>query len=399
LRECEEQGVTVLDLPTAYWHELTAEEWLEGLNLPEGVRLVIIGGEKAQREGVEGWQERVRASVRLVNTYGPTEATIVATMCDVPVTIDGESFEVPLGRPLPNVEVYICDKQMQPVPVGVTGELYIGGEGLARGYRNRPELTAERFIPHPFGRARGERLYRTGDLGRYRVDGQIEFMGRSDNQVKVRGFRIELGEIEAALNQHRKVRSCVVISHERAIGDSQLVAYVVAQRETAPTVTELREHLKNNLPDYMIPATFMILDSFPLTSSGKLDRRALPAPQSGRSESDSPFVAPRTPTEKELCEIWRELLKVERVSVYDNFFELGGHSLLLTRMASSIRNVFQVNLTIPILFNGPTIVEMTEAIAVKQVERENADEMAHMLRELQQLSSDEVRSLLEAEES
>jgi acyl carrier protein len=279
----------------------------------------------------------------------------------------------------------------------VPGELYLGGAGLARGYLKRPELTADRFVPDPFSGAPGKRLYRTGDLVRYCPDGQIEFMGRSDNQVKVRGFRIELGEIEAALNQHQKVRLCVVVPHERTVGDNQLVAYLVAESEMTPTATEMREHLKQRLPDYMIPAIFMVQDSLPLTSSGKLDRRALPAPESNRLKNDGPFVAPRTPIEKELHEIWRELLKVEQISICDNFFQLGGHSLLLTRLASNIRTVFKVNLPIPTLFNGPTIVEMTEAIATKQVELESAAELAQMLGEIQQLSSDELRSLLEAE--
>jgi acyl carrier protein len=279
----------------------------------------------------------------------------------------------------------------------VEGELYVGGCGLARGYLNHPELTAERFVPHPFAHTQGRRLYRTGDLARYRADGRIEYAGRTDNQVKVRGFRVELGEIETALNRHVGVRHCVVVAREHAPGDIRLVAYLVAEGDPCPTTAELRQHIKESLPDYMVPSAFITLDALPLTTSGKLDRRALPAPENLRVELNETFVAPRNPAERELSDIWRELLKVERVSVHDNFFDLGGHSLLLTRLVSRIRASFQLNLPMRVLFSAPTLAEMTQAVIAAQTTQADSDELAIMLRELRQLSSEEVRTLLEAE--
>jgi len=394
LSQCEEQGVTVLDLPTAYWHELTRALAAEQLRFPGSVRLVIIGGEKALPECLAMWQQRVGRGLRLVNTYGPTETTIVTTIGDISDAEADSARPVSLGRPIPNSEIYILDKELQPVPIGVTGSLYIGGEGVARGYINRPEVAAERFIPHFFSRQPGRRLYHTGDLARYRADSEIEYIGRSDDQVKVRGFRIELGEIQAALNQCEGVVSSVVVAHERAAGENQLLAYLVAENASGPSVTDLRRHLKQTLPDYMIPAAFINIDAIPKTPSGKLDKHSLPIPEDLRPELDISFVAPRTPIESELAQIWCELLKLDQVGVYDNFFDLGGHSLLLTRLASIIRHRLQVNLTIPALFNAPTIVAITEAIVLKQLEQESSDEIARMLEELQQLSSDEIKTQL-----
>jgi aspartate racemase len=243
---------------------------------------------------------------------------------------DGEPLaaSIPVGRPIINTQLYILDERLRPVPVGVTGELYIGGAGVARGYLNRPDLTAERFLPDPFSAAPGARIYKTGDLARYFANGNIECRGRADHQVKIRGCRIELGEIESLLSQHPDVRESVVIAREEVPGDRILVAYLVAAEEPAISPADLRSFLKQKLPDYMIPAAFVTLDALPLTANGKVDRRALPDPGQTRSASQETYEAPRTAVESLIAEIWQDVLRVDRVGVQDNFFDLGGHSLL-----------------------------------------------------------------------
>jgi surfactin family lipopeptide synthetase A len=328
LQTCRDWELTVLDLPTAYWHELTAQLAAESLALPSSVRLVIIGGERALRERLVMWHQQVGPHVRLVNTYGPTEVTVVATLCALS-TQTGAALpqEVSIGGPLPGVQVYLLDRDRQPVPVGVVGEMYIGGMGVARGYLNRPELTAEKFLPDPFSNRRGARLYRTGDLARYQSDGRLVFLGRTDDQVKIRGYRFELGEIEAALGQHPAVHNAVVLAREDTPGDKRLVAYIVPTLGMSPTSSDLRRFLEAKLPAYMVPSAFVLLDSLPLTPNGKVDRRTLPAPEQARSEFEATFVAPHTSMEWLVAGVWQEVLRVERLSVYDNFFDIGGHSL------------------------------------------------------------------------
>jgi acyl carrier protein len=331
---------------------------------------------------------------KLHNLYGPTEAAVDVTFwaCER----ESKRQTIPVGRPIANTQIYILDSYLQPVPVGVPGELHIGGVGVARGYLNRPELTAERFISNPFGDEPGARLYKTGDLARYMPDGNIEYLGRMDHQVKIRGFRIELGEIEAALSQHPAVRDAVVVLRQDEPTEKRLVAYMVFT-EHAPTVSELNGFLRQRLPEYMVPASFVFLDALPLTPNGKVDRRNLPAPNQCRPEQESPFVAPRSPVEELLAKIWAELLKVERVGIHDNFFELGGHSLLITQVASRIQQAFQVHLPLRMLFDAPTIADLSMAIATAQLGEEDAAGAAQMLEELKQLSPDEVKALLEAE--
>ena len=270
-----------------------------------------------------------------------------------------------IGRPIANTQVYILDQNLQPVPVGVPGELHIGGAGLARGYLNRPELTQEKFIPNPFDKSKVKnqksKLYKTGDLARYRPDGNIEYLGRIDNQVKIRGFRIELGEIEALLSQHEDVQTSVVIARVDTPGDKRLVAYIVPQPEHRPTFSILRSFLKEKLPEYMIPNAFHILESLPLTPNGKIDRRALPAPEPS-SELTDKYVAPRTAIEEILVQIWTQVLKVELVGIHDNFFELGGHSLLATQVISRLRSNFKVELPLRSLFAAPTIAQLSQKI-------------------------------------
>jgi acyl carrier protein len=298
---------------------------------------------------------------QVTNLYGPTEATTYATWGDVERETEGA---VTIGRPVDGTQVYILDQEQQLVPVGVSGELYLGGEGLARGYLGRAEVTAEKFVPHPYSGKAGARLYRTGDIGRYRVDGEIEYQGRRDQQVKVRGFRIELGEVEAVLRQHTGIREAVVLAREDEPGDKRLVAYVVWEREVG--VSELREWLKQQLPEYMVPAGYVWLAELPLTANGKVDRGALPAPEGTRPELADSYVAPRTAIEEVVAGIWSEVLKVERVGVHDNFFELGGHSLLATQVISKLRRSFEVEVPLRSLFTDPTVAGLSHNITEAQ---------------------------------
>ncbi len=330
--------------------------------------------------------------------FGITETTVhvthrTVTCADLDGGAGGGS---PIGQPLPCLQVYLLDARGSLVPVGVPGEIYVGGTGLARGYSDRPALTAERFVPHPFSREPGARLYRSGDLARRLPDGQLEYLGRLDHQVKIRGFRIELGEIEAALAEHPAVRECVVVAREDAPGDKRLAAYLVVGGETTtPAANEWRDFLRARLPEHMIPSAFVELDALPLTAHGKVDRRALPAAAGARPRSWKAFVAPRTPVERELARIWRELLGVAEVGVTDDFFDLGGHSLLLTQLASWIRKSFQVEVPLRALFDTPTITEMTKAILERQAQQQPEEDLAEMLDRLKRLSPNEVREMLE----
>ncbi|HEX2187551.1 MAG TPA: amino acid adenylation domain-containing protein, partial [Longimicrobiaceae bacterium] len=361
-RACAEWGITMVSLPTAYWHELAAAPAEELPALPESLRMVMIGGERALPERLEAWRARFGARVRLVNSYGPTEATIVATFADVgeaeaPDPLRAEIPEmplspVPIGRPIANARAYVLDAHLGPAPAGVAGELFLGGACVARGYLGRPALTAERFVPDPFAADGGARMYRTGDRVRWRPDGVLEFLGRTDAQVKVRGFRVEPGEVEAALARHPAVRECAVVAREDVPGDVRLVAYVApAPGEEAPPATELRGFLGATLPAYMVPAAFVALERLPLTAGGKLDRRALPAPD---GTSGAQGDAPRTPLEEIVAGIFAEVLRVERVGMHEGFFTLGGHSLLATQVASRVRAALHVDLPLRVLFEAPT---------------------------------------------
>ena len=295
--------------------------------------------------------------VRLINAYGPTEATITATAFEIALRFAaGVAIQrIPIGRPLANREIYILDRYGNPVPVGVPGEIHIGGAGLARGYLNRPDLTAEKFIPNPFGNESGARLYRTGDMARYRLDGNIDFLGRVDHQVKIRGFRIELGEIEAALGQYLGVREAVVLAREEGPGERRLVAYVVAEKEPSLTIDGLRQFLKQKLPEYMMPAALVTLETMPLMPNGKTDRQALPDPARTRLEVEKTFVAPRDALEAQLVGLWEEVLNVRPIGVRDNFFELGGHSLTAVRLFGLIENRLGKRLPLAAVFQGATI--------------------------------------------
>ncbi len=273
-----------------------------------------------------------------------------------------------IGKPIANTTAYVLDQRFQPAPIGVPGELYLGGIGLARGYLDRPDLTAQRFLPDPFRRRPGSRLYRTGDLCRWLPDGNLEFLGRVDEQVKVRGFRIELGEIESVLSEYPAVRQTVVIAHEDKPGDKRLTAYVVAAEGLDVSIGDYRLFLSSRLPEYMIPSAWVVLNEMPLTPNGKVDRKALPAPEGG-TESESTYVAPGTPTEESIAEIWARILKVERVGVQDNFFLLGGHSLLVTQVVSHLREALQVELPLRAIFEAPTVAGLAERVEATRRER------------------------------
>ncbi|MEG5139392.1 MULTISPECIES: non-ribosomal peptide synthetase [unclassified Microcoleus] len=355
---------------------------------------LILGGEAASWELIEQVRE-IAPDCLIFNHYGPTEATVGVLTYQVEFDKIGCGFDtVPLGLPIANTQIYILDCYLQPVPIGVPGELYIGGDNLARGYLNRPELTAEKFIRNPFDTQAKTRLYKTGDLARYLPDGNIEFIGRIDNQVKIRGFRIELGEIEAALGQYPEIAQAVVVAREDAPGEKRLVAYLVSEQKQAPTHKEIRNFLTSKLPDYMVPWAFVTLKSLPLTPNGKIDRRSLPAPDEMRSELTGNFVAPRTNIEEVLAAIWAEVLKLEKVGIYDNFFELGGHSLLATQVISRVRQAFQVELPLHRLFESATVADFAVAIAQKQVEQTDSEMLARVLADLDQLSEAQIQEIL-----
>jgi amino acid adenylation domain-containing protein len=362
----------------------------EGLERCYSLRQVMCSGEALQAATQERFFEKFTA--QLHNLYGPTEASIDVTFWTCQ---RGEnSRPVPIGYPIANTQMHILDAQLQPVPVGVSGELLIGGEGLARGYLNRPELTAEKFIPNPFSRLRGTRLYRTGDLARYLPNGSIEFLGRLDDQVKLRGFRIELSEIETALNTHREVRESVVVVRDDTLGEQRLVAYLVAVGSSAPSVTEMRHYLKEILPEHMVPGAFIVLDKLPLSANGKIDRKALPAPDGARPELEKAFIAPATPLEQMIAAIWTEVLDVKEVGIHDNFFELGGHSLIAMMLVSRVREKLQVDLPLRTIFTRPTVAELAVALAQILAEQQVTQDIDQLLEELEQMAERETRSQL-----
>ena len=347
---------------------------------------IILGGEACSAEIAGRWSR----GRRLFNAYAPTEATVYATARQCAET---ERRVPPLGRPISNMQIYLLDQQLRPVPIGIIGEIHIGGVGLARGYLNQPGLTGERFVPDPFSRTPGARLYKTGDLARFRSEEEIEFVGRADQQVKVRGFRIELGEIETVLSQHPAVREAVVVVREDASAGKRLIAYVVAHEESPPTTSELRSYLKERLPDYMLPSAFVMLDILPLTATGKIDRNILPAPEQARPELAGVYLAPRTALEEVLCDIFSEVLEREPVGVHDSFFELGGHSLLATQVVSRVRLVFQVELSLRKLFEAPTVEGLAAAILDGE-QRERVERTAELLLKLSMLSDEDAGKLI-----
>jgi amino acid adenylation domain-containing protein len=353
-------AITALQATPSTWRLLTEAGW-EG---SPGFK-ILCGGEAMTRDLAEALLTRGE----VWNLYGPTESTIWSTVHKV----EPAEGSVLIGRPIANTRIYILDSHLQPVPIGVHGDLYIGSDGLARGYWNKLETTAESFIPDPFSNQASARLYRTGDRARYRPDGTIEFLGRTDNQVKIRGHRIELGEIESVLMQHSAVNQAVVVPFDEFVRDPEnpkskienpksLIAYVVSQDKPEPTISELRYFLQSKLPDYMLPSSFVFLDALPMTSNGKLDRKALPPPDGDRPLLDQGFVEPRTEIEELVAQVWREVLKRHSIGIYDNFFDLGGHSLLATRVVARLQSTFHVDLALRKLFERPTVAGLAEHI-------------------------------------
>jgi amino acid adenylation domain-containing protein len=370
-----------------------AAELLRSGGIPASVKTLNLGGEalpNALAQGLYGL-----ATVEKVgNLYGPTEDTTYSTYYVVPRGAD----QVLVGKPVANTRAYVLDRHLHPVPVGVVGELYLAGDGLSRGYANGSAMTAERFVPCPFG-APGARMYRVMDRVRRRADGEIEYLGRTDFQVKVRGFRIELGEIEARLAEHPGVRAPAVLVREDAPGDRRLVAYYLADEPVAVEV--LKAHLSDRLPGYMVPAAYVWMEEYPQTPNGKLDRKALPAPELESAEDR--YVAPRTPVEEVLAGIWAEVLRLERVGVAESFFDLGGHSLLAMRVVSRVQELFDMELPLQALFEHPTVEELARVVA----ERESGAlagpaagpeaSPQHLLEMLDELSEEEVERLLGAQ--
>jgi len=357
----ERQQVTILDLPTAYWHE-----WVHHLAelkrpVPPTVRLVIVGGERASANAYATWFNAVGSRVRWINSYGPTEASVSVTAFE-PKLAAGDALpeNIPIGRPLANCRIYLLDGRLNPVPVGIPGELHIGGICVAQGYHNRPELTREKFIPDPFSIDPDARIYKTGDMARYLPSGEIEFLGRGDDQVKIRGFRVELGEIEAALAKHPDVREVAVVARDDVPGGKRLIAYLSAVQGTKPTPTTLRHYLQQHLPDYMVPSSFVVLQTMPLTPNGKINRRGLPAPQ---VEASSNEIAVATDVfQAQLVRIWEEVLGKKPIGIRDNFFELGGHSLLAARLMHRIGQALNKTVPLAMLFEAPTIERLAATL-------------------------------------
>ena len=363
----QQYGVTVMDVVPSYWRNCIQR--LMGLPeaarqqlLNNALRLILSASEPLWADIPRRWRQKINHPAQLINMFGQTETSGIVAVYPIPQTLAAGVSVVPLGHPIANTQIYLLDPFLQPVPLGVTGELYVGGAGVGQGYLHQPELTAARFISNPLGTASGDRLYKTGDLARYRGDGTLEFVSRIDNQVKLRGFRIELGEIEAVLIQHPLVQEAAVVLRGEDPEQQYLAAYVVLSEETTDEIADISTWLRSHLPDYMVPAMVVALEALPLTPNGKLDRPALPDP--ALIEIDQTYEAPRSPVETVLANLWGQLLHQGRVGIHDNFFDLGGHSLLATQVMSQVRDAFQVELPLRALFEAPTVAELSDRIEI-----------------------------------
>ncbi len=382
----QSQKVNILWLTSALFN-LIIDTIPQGLL---GVKQLLIGGESLSTAHVRRALELL-PETQIINGYGPSECTVFNCCYPIPHQLAENVRSIPIGKPIGDRTVYLLDRDLNRVPIGVHGELYVGGASVARGYLNQPTLTREKFIPNPF--VEGDTLYKTGDLVRRLPDGNLEFIGRIDTQIKLRGFRIELAEIEAVLSQHPQIDRVVVTLREDEPGHKYLVAYIVAEKNK-PTTSTLRNFLKEKLPDYMIPAAFVFLAALPLTLNAKIDRRALPAPDTSHRNLAVEFVAPHTPTEQELATIWTEVLRLEQVGIHDNFFELGGHSLLATQVISRLQEAFSLDFSLRYLFENPTIAELSQKVISEQIEQVENDTLAQILGEVDRLSAVEVSQQL-----
>jgi amino acid adenylation domain-containing protein len=352
----EEEEISVGLLTAGLFHRMVEDR----VGTLARLKMLFAGGDVIQVGDVRRVVEQ-NQGCRMINGYGPTECTTFSSWYEVK-ELGANAWTVPIGRPVVNWSCYVLDARRNPVPVGVVGELYIGGDGVARGYLRRPERTADRFVPHPFSKVGGERLYQSGDLVRWGKDGNLEFVGRADHQVKIRGRRIEPGEVEAALRENPEIQEAAVVAHENIAGEKRLVGYVVWREGAVTDVREVRSYLRQRLPDYMLPSALVALERLPLTPNGKLDRKMLPAPE-GRQE-EAPYLAPRTPMEEMLVRVWAEALRVERIGVHDNFFDLGGHSLIATSMISRVRSEIGIEMPLQSVFEAPTLEAFAERILV-----------------------------------
>jgi microcystin synthetase protein McyB len=376
--------ITICFLPTPLAEMALQLKWPHDSVL----RVMLTGGDKLHHF------PDASLPFELVNVYGPTETTVLAT--SETVKSEGNGAEPSIGRPIDNVKIHLLDKTFSPVPVGVAGEVFVQGSGHARGYWRRPELTAQNFIPDPLSAVPGARLYRTGDMARYFPDGSIEFLGRIDNQIKLRGFRIELGEIEAALLAHEAVQAAVVLVREDDSSEKRLESYLVPTgTERSISFGELRTWLRQRLPEYMVPSTFTVLDEFPLTPNGKVDRRALLAADGAQPRSEADFIAPRNAIEEALADIWTSVLGVERVGVNDNFFELGGHSLMATRVLSKVRAVFRIELPLKVIFECGTVAELALAMLPFEAQPGRTEKIAKVLQKVKAISAEDLSKELE----
>ncbi|WP_272902942.1 non-ribosomal peptide synthetase, partial [Xenorhabdus sp. Sc-CR9] len=381
----QEQRITVLDVPTAFWHLWVQELAAGRCSFSRYLRTVTVGGEKVEARHWQAWQALPETHpCRWLNAYGPTETTVTATVWAGDNT---DPATIPIGRPLSNSKIYILDMHGQPVPVGVTGEIYIGGTGVARGYLNRPELNTARFIPDPFSTASEARMYRTGDLGQWLPEGNILYLGRNDFQVKLRGFRIELGEIETQLAACPGVKDAVVIARENTTGDQYLVAYLIPQPDISLDPNELREQLSRHLMEYMLPQAYMILDTLPLTANGKLDRQALPVPDRSSIAAHT-YEIPQGYIEQQLATIWQDLLGLDQTGRHDDFFSLGGNSLSIMQLSRSLRNTFDLDISVADIFRHSTLSQLAELITSIQ------QDISSIQQELDDLSEDELLAML-----
>jgi amino acid adenylation domain-containing protein len=361
-RTLKEQAITTATIPPSVLATMPDED-------VSALKTLIVAGEACSIDLARKWAK----GRKFLNAYGPTETTVCASIGQY----SEEATGLTIGRPIANHRIYLLDSRLQPVPVGVPGEIHVGGAGLARGYLNHADLTAERFIPNPFASEPGERLYKTGDLARYLRDGSIEFAGRLDNQVKVRGFRIELGEIEAVLRQHVGAHDAAVLAQDDDSGQTTLVAYVVAKSDQMLTSKDLRGFLRKRLPDYMVPTSFKMLTEMPLTTSGKIDRKALPGKEARAAEVGDVYVAPKTELEIIVSSIWQEVLKVEKVGLYDNFFDLGGHSLAMAEIFAKLQARISSPVTLIELFEHPTVGALAKFLSRDQNERSSFQQPAN----------------------
>jgi acyl-coenzyme A synthetase/AMP-(fatty) acid ligase len=357
-------------------------------------RFLILGGEALTRELVERIKGRGERC-EVINHYGPTETTVGSLTARAPDMEEiWRSATAPIGRPIANTASYILDRELNPAPVGVRGELFISGEGVARGYLKTPDLTAERFTPNPFSREEGERAYRTGDACRCLSEGSVEFLGRADDQIKIRGYRVELGEVQAVLNEHRSVRQSVVVAREDERGEKRLIGYVVG--EDGLTATELKRHLRESLPAYMTPEDILILKEMPVTVNGKIDRKKLPAVESASRQMEREYVGPRTPVEEILVQIFEDVLNLERVGVHDDFFQIGGHSLLATRVISQVRSTFDVEIGVRNIFDQTTVAQLAASLIAHEPKPGQTEKIARILKRLEGMTDEDMSAELAA---